>query len=337
MKMKLFLILILSQTLLLNANDNPLTKRKVPQEEIADDRTTYHFIGEFQVSLTEDEEYLIPLRTPEEIREAKPYYLLRGMPAIGIYGDPYNFRNRFALIKLSPKMMAPAMPEQLRQQLIRALAPGKTIDQALHGKIVYAQIMVTGQTQDKKPGPFNMVFHPFAYTFNNKKKSFSNNISMGIFNADGVNPTPKGITFNRFQGQNVTPHPGKDAFALSPDNAKFNITPGRAVSTFWSAAYSPNKQYVTITYHILANTDAMQTEFADIFQQSDTLADVLTRLQLQAEQISDPDKQALENAIETIRSMVTPQEIDPLDVLEQQLASLAQSLEQLNEQLSQLS
>jgi hypothetical protein len=273
------------------------------------------------------------LLSPKEIQEAKPYYLLRGIPAIGIYGNPYNFRSRLALIKLPPLMIVNAMPEQLKQQLMSALG-GKTIDQAFSTKTIYAQIMVNGQTPDKKPGPYNMVFHPFGYAYNKPMLLFSNNVPMGIFNPDGISNLD--IATNQFTALNVNAHDGT-GLLLSPNNARFKVTPGRALSTFWSAAYSPNKRFVTITYHILANNDTMQKALVAIFQQSETLSDVLTRLKIQVEQMSGADRRALENAVEKIHTMVTPKEMNPLDILKIQLDELMQSLQQLSEQLSQLS
>jgi len=305
-----------------HGQEGMLDKRKVITDLLAVDQTTEE---EFQLNLI-PKQYEIPADAM--------YDLLVGMPAIGIYGRPYNFRQRLALIKLPPLLMANAMPDQLRKTVASALG-ARSINQALTGKTAYAQIMVNGQTEDKKPGPYNMVFHPFGYAYKKQKEFRGESIPMGIFSPDGI--TGQDIATNRFKALNVNPHNGGAYFALSPNNAKFNITRNRALSTFWSAAYSPNKQFVTITYHILANTDAMQDALAGIFQQSETLGDLLTRLSLQAEEMSGADQKTLQNTIETIRVMVTPKEVAPIEKLRIELNALESSLRRLTKQLSQLS
>ena len=324
---KFFLILSLFPVFLHSANNNDLLeKRKIPEAQRAIDGTITP--GEFQVNLITNQ-----IRIPEEAI----YDLLVGIPAIGIYGAEYLFRKRLALIKLSPEMVMYAMPTELQQQLISVLAPNRSINEALHNKTIYAHIMVNGQTEEKKTGPYNMVFHPFGYAYK-QQLIFSESIPMGLFGANGINQVSNGITFNEFKAQNVNPHNGA-TFALSPNNAQFNISPSRATATFWSAAYSPNKQYVTITYHILANTDTTENALTNIFSQSETLANVLTRMQLltKSTNINAADRTALIHAMNTIRYIANWQETKHLDDLQQELNQLSRSLQQLDAQLAAIS
>ena len=325
--LKLLFISSLFPVFLHSADDNILEKRKVPKQDIASDRTSGE--SEFQINLITDK---------AKIPNNEIYHLLIGIPAIGIY-DPadYSFRLRLALIKLSPEMIMHIMPHELQQALISALAPGKSIAQALQGKNVYAHIMITEQTGNKKTRPFNMVFHPFGYTYK-KQDSFNEKIPMGVFGANGINPVSNGITFNEFKAQSVYPHNGDaTTFALSPNNAQFAIKSNRSISTFWSAAYSPDKQYVTITFHILANDDETSSSLLQGLNQAYNFGDMLiginsTKFLLEKTE----DKEALENAMHTIRSIANWQETKQLIDLQQQLNQLSRSLQQLNQQLEQL-
>ena len=296
-----------------------LNKPKIPTRTI--ESTAYGFPEEFQINLKENKNTLSTKTTPYG-----NLGLYDHIPAIGFYTDPYQFAIRLALIELDPRMITQALPQTLKQALINNLAPGKSLQEILGSRTVYAHIMISSFIPDTVK--YNLVFHPFAYSFM-KKPAFNINIQMGVFNANGIGTTSSGIAFETLRAESVIAHNGID-FAFSPNNARIAITANRSVSTFWSAAYSPDKQFVTITYHIMTNNEKTQNAFEKFISAATNLGNLLNSMATTKDTLDNAvDNNALEDAINTIVAILKWQE-------QQQIVQLSTTLNQLTIQLKQL-
>jgi hypothetical protein len=304
-----------------------LTKPKIPVKNI--EPTAYGFPGEFQINLIEHKNTLSSKPTPYG-----NLGLYNHIPAIGFYQSPYLFTLRLALIELDPQMIEHGMPSSLKTALMKSLAPGKSFNDILATKTLYAHIMISGDIEGKKQ--YNLVFHPFGYSFMGKLL-FNINMPMGVFDANGIEATSQGISFGSFQAQNVNAHNGKD-FAFSPNNARISVPANRSVSTFWSAAYSPNKQFITITYHIMANNLQTQTAFEKFIRGATNIADLLNTMKTTEDTLANPnDRNALEETIKTINIILKWQEYQPAPSTAPTMTKPPATIQDLSKKLGQLS
>ncbi|MDP3889003.1 MAG: hypothetical protein Q8Q25_00475 [bacterium] len=263
------------------------------------DQTAYGFPSEFQLNLKENKNTLSTKITPYG-----NLGLYDHIPAIGFYQTPYLFAVRLALIELDQNMLEHALPTTLKQALICNLAT-TSLQSIITSKTIYSHIMISGHIPEKNT--YNLVFHPFACSFI-QKLLFNINMPMGVFYPNGITTTSNATSFESLSQQNVNAHNGID-LAFSPNNARIGIAANRSVSTFWSAAHSPNKQFVTITYHIMANNQPTQIAFENIIQNAANLGDLLNSMEAIKKTLANAaDKNALDNAIDTIRTILKWQE-----------------------------
>lgn len=228
----------------INYAQNPyelLQRERAYGENVAVDRNHAH--NEFQVNLVADR--------PIPDQEMETFRLQIGVPAIGHYQPGYPMRLRYVYLNVPKHLMARIVPQALWNQ----------VKNAPH---FFGQIMVHGLSREEYSRQHeifqenNLIFHPFAYAFM-KQQFFSTSVPMGIFNASGIAPASSGsITFNNFKPQGVNPHTPN---ALSPNNARFKLSGCPMFCSFWSAAYSQNKQYATATYHLLINNRDLVATF----------------------------------------------------------------------------
>ncbi|MEX0939726.1 MAG: hypothetical protein WDZ41_00010 [Candidatus Babeliales bacterium] len=321
MKKKLSILLLLFSVEINGIDKNDLLQK--PKQQIGNitwDRTTHQTaegqLYEFQVNLIPGEDRI-------NLAQMPLFSLLTGIPAIGIYGTPYNFRERHALIRVDPLFLIAALPATLSQALKKAFNM-QDLENILKNKTVFAQIIINGllNNQDARNKSYNMVFHPFGYAFT-KQQFFNDNIPMGIFDSNSLRTAD--IASNTFSALNVNAHTPQD---ISPNNAKIHVE-NRELSTFWSAAYSLNKQYLALTYHILVNTPQQQQALAQKTQAANNLGDLLTSFALWKDSLSPIDALIIQDAIDTIDAI-----LDGSEYLEQ--GELVKTLKKLTRELKGL-
>lgn len=249
-------------------------------------------------------------------------------PNIGVYGPGYPMLARIGLIQLAPKMITNWLPNELRRLLPTAHVP---------------DIIFNVEIDRGAPKTYNMVFHPWAGTWQNKKL-FNINVPMGLFAVNGVQPaSSNSIPFNTLIPQNVHVHNEGNALAYSPNNARFTVTPNRTISTFWSAAFSPDKQHGIVTFHILANNDQAEKIIVDSLESAQTIGEFLRALERNSNTLAQQvDRQALQEAINTIEVLVgnKPAIIPPIvkaevHVLSENLRTLTTRLQALHKSFEQ--
>lgn len=299
-----------------------LTKKKIDPIQTS----PFGYEHEFQINLKENQQKLST--------GPSPYQHFDHIPALGFYGDPYQFSLRLALIELNPHMITYALPDSLKKSLIQHIAPGKSLQEVLHGRTVYAHVMISGFIPGKNT--YNIVFHPFGYSFMKppiEKPYFNIYIPMGIFNPHGIAPTSHGISFEQFNPENVNAHNGA-SIAFSPNNARIALSPNRSISTFWSAAYSPDKNYITITYHIMVNDQKIEENFKQFIKTAANLENLLSSLEIAKNTLANPeDKNALTMAIDSITTILHWQDYQQRVKLSALLTQLTLQLNQLQQQL----
>lgn len=269
--------------------------------------------------------------------------LLDTIPALGRYADPYVFLPRLALLELEPALLKNALPPSLQQALIKAVGP---FDAMINTKTVYAHAMISGF---KSGDIVNIVFHPFVYTYV-QQPFYNQNILMGLFDAHGISRSPsESISIDHFSMQNVNAHNGV-GYAYSPNNAQFLIIPHRLLGIVWSAAVSPDKQHIAITFHIILHCPVIEKHFSALVKQAQTYGDLLNALQETAQWMKNStprsaeaaralhlDVQALESAITTLHQFIGGTPItDPLASIKTDLAALHHQLNQLQTNASLL-
>lgn len=221
-----------------------------------------------------------------------PYIKIIGAkapPSIGVYGPDYPMQPTLARLQLAPEFIKNAPP------VIKELVPASARDLIFN--------IVINPAEQKT---YNMVFHAWARNWY-QNRLFDINIPMGIFLADGVQPTPNAtIKFNKLNPENVHVHQADgDALAYSPHNAQFTVTPDRELSSFWSLAVSPDKQHAIVTFHILANTKNTQKMVEGALKSASTLQEFLQRLTTHSLSLPNQvDQKTLRDAILTIEEIV---------------------------------
>jgi len=227
------------------------------------DRTSSPLMGggqELRVSLTGD---IIN-------RVASNLGLFAGVPTIGHYrGDGYNLRKRLALVSLPLDRMNRYLPENVLNVLVgvQGLYAEKfgRFQSEVQQKNIKVYFMMHGMVEnlDQDNNSHNMVYHPWVASWSPTRHQ-APNIEMGIFDAHGVAPLngASDMPFNRLEARNVSTHPvatpvGYEQLdAMSPDNARFAITPDTPIATFWSVARTQDREHVIIVFHVLALNQA---------------------------------------------------------------------------------
>jgi hypothetical protein len=296
----LLLVCALFHTSFLDSLDPLLTPRLFPARIINDT---------IQFNLTDEP---MPPLTPD--------HHIEKIPLIGYYGDEYLFRNNYGLIKFNKKQLPSYITDSINIDRI----PHLSCQVILHGAFEFQDRFGNYLPQ---PTVNNMVFHSFAYAFT-KKQYFDVLVPMGIFFANGVQP--KDIGKDSLQASSVIVHESgiRGVPAFSPNNARFNITNNRAISTFWSIATSPDTQHATISYHILINSPALMDRIHPLLDVSETLNDFITNLQQASFELTNAeDQEALNNALAIIINIAGS---NPLEKLSISLSQLQVTLQKLN-------
>jgi len=266
-------------------------------------RQTLDSIGfnEFQVSLKEDN-FNLPIFIDKNNKNKVTNMYFEGVPLIGVYnGDNYNMLNRVALIQNRQRMVTTA-PESLLKEL--GDLKNKQID---FFTVIYSMPRNPRSTNQV----YNLVLHPWARTLKKgakDEKNFSIKLPMGIFQANGVHKKGDApVAFEKFNPEDVVIHPvGNGELAFSPNNAHFNTMVERHVSTFWSAATSPDKKRAVIVFNVLFNDPKTAQLIMGITKYAKTLGDLINNMQIisATNDLKAEDKQALKNAVEKIKQMV---------------------------------
>ena len=226
-----------------------------------------------------------PINITDKVSSPQKIGLIDGFPAIGVYGTPYVFRTRLALIELGPQQLV-KIPDAIAQQLTN-----KKVD--LH--VVINGLLHGGKTDRVN----NLVYHGWTAKLEGTDR-FSVNVPMGIFMANGVKAAPaESVAFDRLQGSNVNPH---DPLDLSPNNARFEIIEGRNVATFWSIAQY--KDAATVTFHVILNNQDMVDVLRVCLDHAYNNDDVTYWLGTLAKSANGPDKVAIEKAVATINQLL---------------------------------
>ncbi len=204
------------------------------------------------------------------------------VPAIGYYneGNEYNFRMRKFLVAMLSEMVVALAPRGLVREITSQLSIRSNkadFSSDLQSKSInfYFHATATGVVENQKADPidktYNMLFHGFLAPVFDVIKTFQSDVLMGVFQRDGVTNSGS-IAFDNLTKQDVHFHE-----ADSPDNAKFKVDDGRKVSTFWSAAISPDagdvkqgtakhlEKRVIVTYHLLINDKDLEAKLIKIF------------------------------------------------------------------------
>jgi hypothetical protein len=212
------------------------------------------YAGEFQLSTVNPKKITDPQVFPQQIN------LLGGAPTIGVYGTPYVWRLRTALIELAPKSLV-EVPEVVLNRTIEALKiPGDLIAKrkfdAAELQRIKLHVLISGPLQSQERVN-NLLFHGWAAGVENSAR-FNAGVPMAAFLGRGVKATSAGsIAFDQaLRAESVNPHDPND---LSPNNARFEIEAGRNIVSFWSvAAY---KGAATITFHVIINDPKLNDRF----------------------------------------------------------------------------
>lgn len=309
----LFSMLVYSifMSITLNVHGLGNTSLNKPKGEVIQDQVTFglyfpainNWQG-FQVSYSND---------PLEV--ATNNKLIFGVPYMGHYrGEGYNFRKRLGLINFDPNMLTRSMPNTLGVALAQQLnTPEENLADALASKkIVFSSIIlgtVLEPANDSSNNTYNLIYHAWAGSFVPQRKGnhmgfFNINAPMGVFSADGASvvaiPKVDAIAFNTFSPKGINWHHPQH---LSPNNARISINAGRAFSTFWAAAVSPDKANVSITYFLTANTPQSEEWLAQILNKSRTIQELSNNISpaiARSGWLSDQDKDTLQNWLNTI-------------------------------------
>ena len=293
---------------------------------------------EFQISYR-DEEQLIQAHYDDRIQKFGTCYL-NTIPLIGHYqnkktkeqgatiGEYYNLKKRIAFIECSPTcLILPhalldeigaildipydiPVKEQLSQLIMR-------IPTIAFNIVFSSNVEEPLQDSDRKPNSnilpqktYNLVYHPWTGNYATsigKMNDYCVYPYMGYFAASGVSNasgdefSPHGpLTYNQLAQKQVHWHG-----AMSPDNARIAIDKKRDISTFWAAAFSEDKKYLTVSYHLLFNTPKVQDEAEEICADAITVRDLLEKFSTMTGKLDcDEDRSALTTTLDVINTII---------------------------------
>jgi len=181
-----------------------------------------------------------------------PALHMERMPQIGHYKENYPILNRLMAVKL-PARQLQRFPEALRNEL-------SSYD-ADHLDVYFMiwQDMPRILEDSHQPGKRNLIYHPIAFPNAQLGETHYHNLSMGIFDAEGIQRDPgsqhQAMPFDRFGEQNVHIHPEGFGMCVSPDDARFHLPHDRAWSSFNSACKFPNGRAAAVFGVILSSND----------------------------------------------------------------------------------
>jgi hypothetical protein len=202
--------------------------------------------------------------------------LLDKIPAIGVYyNDGYNFRTRRFVAQMKPTALtqAPVSLVNAVKTYVNANQEGPlnvVLGQAGVACDFYTVVtgMVENQQRDAQDRTYNLVNHGFlAVDYPGDVKTFQKNVAMGIFWGSGIEVAGSSpIAIDALGEQDVHFH---DGAYCSPNDARFKVSAGRKLATFWSVAISPDKRRVAITYHLLVQDAALDANISGVLGNDD--------------------------------------------------------------------
>ncbi len=256
--------------------------------------------------------------------DGKSGRLISAAPSLGFYrklhGGGYVFRDRYMLVQFDPMAHWILLPESVRQ----VLESVRINNGAIRANItMHSWLQADRQARESRL--VFVLFHEWVGEVMNKLENFKIDLPMGIFEPDGVENyteskfssvvneayarksgisknSKSGIPFGRLGTQTVHRHGG-----YSPDNARFVITAGRDLATFWSVSVYPGNKHAMVTFHILVNSEEIgDVILFQVIKLEDTLKNVLRGLHDKVLPVipNQEDKNALYKAIYTIRNLI---------------------------------
>lgn len=174
-----------------------------------------------------------------------------------------------------------------------------------------ADIKIWGPVIDSDEAPanrvYNVVFHPDVQRWRLSDNDFNTNLMVGLFAPNGVVQAggDEAIPFNTFGMVNVNKH---DQIYYSPDNARFQLEPGRHIVSFWTAALSEDKTKTVIAFNVIIDQQMLNDQMSNIVNNSEdfdgdngaVLAQIAALVASHAH-MSAADKQAMRDAIALIK------------------------------------
>lgn len=173
-----------------------------------------------------------------------------GIPYLGHYHNPYLVRELLGLIQAPADLLkTPGAPAEIRAQLPDGIQT--TFYIVIWGPMLDELALTTHN---------NAIFHPVAVAWTGQPRP-NINIDGGLFLPQNVVPAAgESISFGSLQAINVNVHPAEGGGdACSPDNARFNVTPGAAASFWLVGRY---QQRAVVTYNLILNN----AELTDIMR-----------------------------------------------------------------------
>ena len=183
---------------------------------------------------------------------------LKCLPQIGHYKENYPLMNPYLSVKL-PARQLHRFPEAIRSALSNYDADHLDIYFMIWQD--FPRVLEGAHQRGKR----NLIYHPIAYPNAHEGETHNHNLSMGIFDTEGIERASgtqwQVMPFNQFGEQNVHIHPGRQEWArgpvmcISPDDARFYLPDNRAWSTFNSACKLPNGRAAAVFGVILNSND----------------------------------------------------------------------------------
>lgn len=239
---------------------------------------------EFQVNLT-----------PDALQLGSNTTLLFGIPLMGHYNADYNYLKRLALISINPiiderfpvgdkwyrLMLANILDTWPKEKKITWEMFGdspkyssqltdriKKMDVKLNFIILGTVIDPKNDSPDKS---YNLIFHPWVGLWHKKgnlMEFFNEDIQVGIFDENGLRYPIADIARYGWEPINVIWHAPA---SISPNNARVPINTTFEFSRFASVAISDDKQYMSMSFFLLANTIKGENFLVNIIHKSNNI------------------------------------------------------------------
>lgn len=220
--------------------------------------------------------------------DARGYII--GVPIIGQYKDTYNFLNRLVLIlhdsnnALDNIVFNPRydrITEILRnkfqvnsnQDLLNIL---KNNNVTVDISSIMLGRMISFENNNDSNKIYNLIYHFWLgqnYLDNNGnvKDYLNNDVEMGLFNTIGVDEINgnDNIPFNRIEKREISLH---DYYAISPNNARFQILNNSQVSHFVSLAFykkGDGNYNISISNFAFINSESLELYLMSVLGKSD--------------------------------------------------------------------
>lgn len=234
-------------------------------------------------------------------------------PRIGFYSvELYLFREPLFFIELSAAMMH-KIPENIRS----------CINSSVMDDNFYFNIVVHGMLKewpyfgatDVIQSVNNICYHGLLSKYYDKNATdFQEQVPMGIFELDGVTAVDLAVDAVG-NPRTVYVHPAKFdpitkkaliPFAFSTNVARFNITSGRKISTFWAVAKIHDSY--SVTFFMLINDPNLRTQVLDLVKSLfPDLTSSLASLNAKASDLSlsPDDRNALKHFVATVCHLIS--------------------------------